>query len=353
LEKQSTNLANYSEQFDNAYWTKAEATLTANATTSPDGTQNADSLIPSTTNSGAHVIFQSVSNSIATATYSMYIKPNGYNRVAFRENSSTGAAIGFDLLNQTIITTYSTGGCTASNGVIQDVGNGWYRISGVFSFASATSQNLALYIVSSSWTSGDPTSVAWSGNGTSGIYIWGAQVETSSYPTSYIPTTSASATRVADACSKTGISSLIGQTEGVMFVDINTPTNIPSGTEILPISIFPSGGGTGGVQAYVAFLSNGVVRFVYYDGSIQALITTASSFWSAGNRYKLAAAYKQNDFAFYINGVQIGTDNSGNVSAMADLYLDYQGLVQQNTVNQAILFPTRLTNAELASLTTI
>jgi hypothetical protein len=342
LEKQSTNLLSYSEQFDNAYWTKAEATLTANATTSPDGTQNADSLIPSTTNSGAHVIFQSVSNSIATASYSMYIKPNGYNRVAFRENSSTGAAIGFDLLNQTIITTYSTGGCTASNGVIQDVGDGWYRISGVFSFASATNQSLALYIVSSSWTSGDPTSVAWSGNGTSGIYIYGAQVEASSYPTSYIPTTSASATRVADACFKTGISSLIGQSEGVLFVDVNFIN-------------------TGDVQIFCEVSNGGANRVLVYASTTTIICyanaTVFSYTQSTNERLKIAFAYKSGDSAFYVNGVQKAVSSSSlSYSGLSQLNIGSNYINDQPTnspTNQAILFKTRLTNSELASLTTL
>ena len=309
LEKQSTNL--YFPSIPNNY---ANGTYVANAGISPDGTQNAPSFTPS----GFSVLY---SNTITTTaqsyTWSLYLKGtvNGQK-----------VKLGSDVTTITELTLTTD----------------WARYSVTFT-ASATTYGY--YIIAGSYFSPAENNL---------FYTWGSQIEASSYPTSYIPTTSSSATRVADACSKTGISSLIGQTEGVMFVDINTPTAIPSGAEILPISLFASGAGTGGIQAYVAFLSNGTVRFVYYDGSIiQALITTASGFWSAGNRYKLAAVYKQNDFAFYINGVQIGTDNSGNVTAMADLYLDYQGTLQQNTVNQAILFKTRLTNAELASLTTI
>ena len=322
LEKQSTNLELWSQDLTNAVYSigggaGGSITTTANYAISPDGTQNATRL--QIVRGSSYVeMYQRVGTTIGvTYTFSFYVK----------------SLSGTPTLNTVWNNAYENEVTFTTE---------WVRYTYTFVAASTTSGiNLVTF-------TGLPNTST-----TADILVWGVQLEASSYPTSYIPTTSSSATRVADACSKTGISSLIGQTEGVMFVDINTPTAIPSGAEILPISLFASGAGTGGIQAYVAFLSNGVVRFVYFTGSVECLITTASGFWSAGNRYKLAAVYKQNDFAFYINGVQIGTDNSGNVSAMADFYLDYQGLVQQNTVNQCALFKTRLTNAELASLTTI
>jgi len=346
LEKQSTNLQIYSEQI-NLWSNTSDLSVTANSTTSPDGTQNADKLNENSSN-GYHITGDSNITLLASTIYtnSFFAKASerSYARMlAPASNFATESAY-FDLTN---------GVCSASAGTVstQSMGDGWYRCVWSLTTLSSVSGGIGMWFgPARNMTDAYNTYTGTSG---SGIFAYGAQIEASSYPTSYIPTTSSSATRVADACSKTGISSLIGQTEGVLFVDL-VPYGIASGAEILPISIFASGAGTGGIQAYFSFLSNGVVRFVYYDGSaVQALISTASGFWSVGNRYKLAAVYKQNDFAFYINGVQIGTDNSGNVSAMADLYLDYQGGIEQYAVNQVALFKTRLTNAELASLTTI
>ena len=355
LEKQSTNLATYSEQFDNASWSKTAVTLTANATNSPDGTTNATSIIPTTANVNNHRVFETNSHSVATASYSIFVKPNGYYRVALRESGTTGAAIGFDLLNETIITTFSTGGCTTSGGKIENMGNGWYRVSGVFSFASATAQNLGLYIVSSSWTSGDPESVAWAGNGTSGVYLYGAQFEASSYPTTYIPTTSSSATRVADACSKTGISSLIGQTEGTMFVDVDFTHIVSANNEYLAQILQDS---SNRILLYRSSASSEIGVVVLRSGG--SVFTNVSSV-STNTRHKIAIAYKSGDLAFYIDGVQIAT-NTTTFSAFSSL--SEFDLGNNNTsgtpaelgdyeYNEAILFPTRLTNAELASLTTI
>jgi hypothetical protein len=168
-----------------------------------------------------------------------------------------------------------------------------------------------------------------------------------SYATSYISTTSASATRVADACYKTGISSLIGQTEGVMFVDWNFE-NKPDSNGSIPLVINGSAG-----EAYIFVTGGGTLLGELYNSGVQASITGSIG---AVGRKKIAFAYKQNDFVLYMNGVQIGTDTSGTVGSMTAVTVGgyYASSYQANSgINQAILFPTRLTNSELASLTTI
>ncbi len=168
-----------------------------------------------------------------------------------------------------------------------------------------------------------------------------------SYATSYIKSTSSSATRVADACFKTGISSLIGQTEGVLFVDINRTQK----SENYNIPIFV-GSGIDIVQLYFTS-ANVLVGQVYTSAGQQAAILSSAL---ASGRYKVAFAYKANDFAMYINGTQIGTDSSGTVPTCSQVIIgnDDSGLSNFNdSINQAALFKTRLTNAELASLTTI
>ena len=137
---------------------------------------------------------------------------------------------------------------------------------------------------------------SYQGDGTSGAFVWGAQLEASSYPTSYIPTTSSSATRVADACSKTGISSLIGQTEGVLFVDFELKAY-----DSLAKWIAFLGGGS----YYIGLYTDGSSHFVaeVYDNAFSFLNQTFT--FSVGTRYKVAIAYKANDFAYYVNGTQI------------------------------------------------
>jgi hypothetical protein len=165
-----------------------------------------------------------------------------------------------------------------------------------------------------------------------------------SYATSYISTTSASATRVVDTATKTGISSLIGQTEGVIFADVY----LDSRSSFTYFAIAPNLGATG---AYIGVGFNATTfQFEVVNSGIQASIPFSNS--STG-RFKIAAAYKQNDFAFYVNGTQIGTDTSGTVPTCSELGLTAYSQSASVYYNQVALFKTRLTNAELASLTTL
>jgi hypothetical protein len=167
-----------------------------------------------------------------------------------------------------------------------------------------------------------------------------------SYATSYISTTSSSATRVADVCSKTGISSLIGQTEGVIFADVN-------------VNITGDASNFAGIAINDGTSSN-VISFGYYqEGRIQAVSFVSGSlvvninlpiFGLTSGSHKFALAYKLNDYVFYVDGVQVGSDTSASVPATSVFLLS--DLVGADiSYNQAVLFPTRLTNAELAQLT--
>jgi hypothetical protein len=217
------------------------------------------------------------------------------------------------------------------------VGDGWYRCT--FTFTAGGS---AVFFSQS-----PAGNISYTGTIGSGIYAWGLQLEASSYPTSYIPTTSSSATRVADACSKTGISSLIGQTEGVLFVDFVFTAYDNQAKWIA----FLGGGG-----AYIGLYSGGSSNFVAEVENSGGQFINSSFTFSVGTRYKLALAYKANDFAFYVNGTQIGTDATGSVPTVSSFNFNYNTTntaLGGKVYNQAVLFKTRLTNAELASLTTI
>ncbi len=329
LEKQSTNLFTYSEQFDNADWTKLNTTVSANSTTSPDGTQNADTVTPTTTN-GVHRIEQDKATASQVFTQSIFAKANGYNFIAL-EN---GGEVAYFNISTGVVGTVSAG--TAS---IQNMGNGWYRC--IF---TATALNTKSYF----YVANADNSVSFAGDSTSGIFVWGCQFEAGSYATSYISTTSASATRVADACSKTGISSLIGQTEGVLFIDYNYDAK-PDVNGNLPMVIYD-----GSNEAYIFITGGGDLRLELYNGGVlQCLLTTSIG---AVGRKKIAFAYKQNDFVGYMNGVQVATDTSGTVASMSNLYVGSYYTANYNAnggINQALLFKTRLSNSDLIALTTI
>ena len=337
LEPQRTNLLTYSEQFDNAAWNKFNATITANATTSPDGTTSADKLIPNTV-ATSHQVNQSVTG--AAHTISVFAKAGDYETLALFYTVHDGRAV-FDLAGGTI--TEQTGTVTAK---IEDYGLGWYRCS--LSTTLTTHNAVRIYAINgTTWAD-----VGVAGNGTSGLYIWGAQVEEGSYATSYIgPTTSAAVTRVVDTAYKTGATALIGQTEGTIFVEINAIDVTDSRVTISD--------GTSSNRLILRIHFNGKIQWEGVQGgtdewNIESSIGTIVS----GSTYKIAAAYGTNNVALYANGTQIGVDNSAVVTSALSIlrFANAAGgtLYHWNQyTKQAVLFKTRLSNTELAALTTL
>jgi hypothetical protein len=185
--------------------------------------------------------------------------------------------------------------------------------------------------------------IDYAGTTGSGIYCFGAQHEVGAYATSYIPTLGTSVTRVADAASKTGISSLIGQTEGAFMIDVN----LDARAQFTYFTLSPNL--TVGTNYLGILIGNASIAFESVVGSaLQAGITLSNS--STG-RFKIAAAYKANDFVMYVNGVQVGTDNSGTVPACSAIGLYEFNQTPSLKYNQALIFPTRLSNSDLAALT--
>jgi len=336
VEPQRTNLALYSSSFDNAAWNKTNCSITANNATAPDGTTTADKLILANGQSGSSSdgtgIRQLVDIASGSYTYSIYAKAAEFTTIRFRENQVTGAFLTIDLTNGAI-----TNGDVVQyiNPTATLVSNGWYRIT----FQTPTLTALYKYSVRVSET----------GNGTSGIFIWGYQVELGSYSTSYIPTTSASVTRNADVISKTGISSLIGQTEGVIFYDFILST---TGVDFTLGNLYSSSNGNSYSLLYIN-PSNQIGATIINNGSTECEIVTSSL--SLG-RHKIAFAYKANDFAVYIDGALQGTDTSGSVPAMDSFNMVNFNLApnayrQEVNIYSSALWKTRLTNDELERLT--
>ena len=339
LEKQSTNLALSSEDFTTT-WSIVNVNVSANSTTSPDGTQNADSLIEDTSNN-YHYIQQGISTSGTTYTYSIYAKnASGTRKLIIREGVTTGSYGAFDLVNGTVT---NSGSATAS---IESVGNGWYRCIVVF-VANSGSSSMQILISDTNGLS------SYTGNGTSGFYLYGAQVEASSYPTSYIPTTSASATRVADACFKTGISSLIGQSEGFIAGEVEGLTNsYGAQSTIMSVS-------DGTTQNRVMFSFNATTGYVtpriFKAGST---IFVQDYGITLTQKIKFAIGWGGGRAVCYVNGTQVQETtgltffSSGTLTRFGSD--DGAGSnIGIGKVSEYILGTSNLTNDELISLTTL
>jgi hypothetical protein len=334
LEKQSTNLVTYSEQFDNAVWNTSNITITANDIISPDGTQNADKII---LNSGTatKALFQIISLN-GTYSLSWFMKYGTHRYAQILIGSDSDPFANFDLQNGVL---GSSANCTPK---IENYGNGWYRCT--MSFTTAFGAAIDIFAIDSA-----TATRAASTSSTGYFYAWGAQLEASSYPTSYIPTTSASATRVADACYKTGISSLIGQTEGTLFVDFNWEQK----SGVFFVNSISDGTINNDISISFGNTADNRLRFFIISGGSDSVFFDSATL--ASGRYKVAFAYANNDAVAYINGVQQFTDSSVVVPATSAFkFLRANDTLGFNgTINQQLLFKTRLTNSELASLTTL
>jgi hypothetical protein len=346
VEPQRTNILLRSQEFDNATWTKTNTSVTANNTTSPDGTTNAEKLSATiaTIVTPAEIIQSTSQLGSTTYSYSVYAKKSTSNFIALRHTAVLGNPYAWFNLNTGTIGTVQSG-ITAS---IESVGNGWYRCTIIGTTPIIVAVNRVDMIVSD-----NDANYVCAINGS--IFIWGAQLEAGAYPTSYIPTTSAAVTRNADVISKTGISSLIGQTEGTLFIDIVFKNPLTSINRFM--SITEAGWQADGSIRIEMNTSELTVDIVNNGSSIGA-ITYLGTF-TPNTRYKIAVAYKQNDCQMYFNGINAGSDTStGVMPACFQLYLNalgggFNAPYEASNINVAALWKTRLTNAQLAQLTTI
>lgn len=196
------NLLLYSQEFDNAAYTKAQATVSANTTTAPDGTSTADSLLE-TSVSNIHYAYQSAASYLLTdniALVSVYAKRNTRDYVTIGiSDISVGtryAVAVFNLQTGALSTSGASGtGYSVAATSITSVGNGWYRCSVVCVIGTSVSFNRAVFGISSTGviTAAAGGLQSYLGDG-SGIYLWGAQLEAVTYattPSTYYPTTSA------------------------------------------------------------------------------------------------------------------------------------------------------------------
>jgi hypothetical protein len=332
VEPQRTNIILNSQNFAAVSWTPVATTITANAGISPDGTNNANKFIPSTV-ATSHYIAQLFTSS-TSGSISVYAKADGYNNITLLTSNTN---VNYNLSTGTV---QAVGG--VGTGAIQSVGNGWYRC---ILYKVLTTETL--YI-----SCGSNTNAGFfngSGNGTSGVLIWGGQVEVGAYATSYIPTVASSVTRNADSISKTGISSLINSPEGVLYFEGSSIANDGVGKAITLLA---------NTSNFIKLLYSSTLNRVDFvcisAGSVSCNIVKVITDTTANN--KIALKWKNNNFALWINGVNQGTDTSGNAPlSLSTLSFTNEGGGElfAGKMKNLIVFPTALSDTELAQLTTI
>jgi hypothetical protein len=341
LEPQRTNLFEYSESFNESEWSRSNVTVVDNSSQSPDGTNNASLLYPSSSGDYRY-IHNSTTNSTSIYTISAFVKASGKNVVWVYINSSSQIGfIYYDLSDGT--TQVVPGSAGTPTATIVSYGNDWYKISYTSGNAFVLGSGSGIGVCDAK---GDPAVTA---NGTDGVLVWGLQLEAGSDATSYIPTSGTAVTRVVETCSQTGISNSINSTEGVLFVEMAALSNdstyrsitISDGTSDNRIIIRYSNASN--ILQALCYISTGL------SGLCQYTLTDETSF------SKIAFKYKLNDFALWIDGTEVSTDSSGAVPVSLNT-LEFSSTSAQYLfakVKQLQVFKTALTDAELTALTTL
>jgi hypothetical protein len=342
VEEQRANLALYSQAILAGNWGSGQAlSPTLNAATSPDGSSNATLLVENT-QTAPRFVGQIIAVTNAAYTLSVFVKAKERKRIMLRDGTSETSAT-FDLQSGTVAG--SEGSPTAS---IQPYGNGWYRCVMTYTPSSTSSRPYAVFLMPDTGVSF--ATASYTGDGASGLYLFGFQVELGAFPTSYIPTTTTAATRSADVASITGsaFSSWYRQDEGTMFVNWIRSTNVTSAGRVLLAT-----DGTANNRNYDLRQdsSSGLTAIVVNSTSLEAGLSLSLNTLTGHN--SLAFGMAANNAAASANGGAASLDNSLNIPVVNRLEIgSFVGTSFINgTIRRLTFWNQRLANSTLQTIT--
>jgi len=281
----------------------------------------------------------------AVYTISIYVKAGEDNTVGLSIADSNFGAGG-------VVATADLGALTTSNvfnatSSLTSVGNGWYRFVVTSTTTLSTTGTPRCYVY-------NPTT----GDGYSGIYIWGAQIEQGSFPTSYIATSGSSATRNADSAEMTGtnFSSWYRQDEGTVYADWVIKDTTSETDASHNIVSFLKTSSTERMSLRIGFSGFRRGRYFALDAgsTFEYSLNGASDESTSG---KVVLAFSQNeDFVASEDGASVISDATGNIS---DFNLDRMHIGRLSTpieylnghLRKLAFYPKRLPNATLQALT--
>lgn len=345
IEEARTNLMRWSEVFDISTWAKVNTTITSDAAIAPDGLLTADKIVPTTSNS-AHQLSQNsgVLTVGETYTFSAYAKAAGYDLVSLLGNSSYGNFnTVFDLQSGEVVSSSNVSGTPK----ITPAGDGWYRVEASFVCPSANSGNVFFAPRQSIASS------IFAGDGTSGILVWGAQLEqgsfAGSFATSYIPTTGAAATRAADVAVIDGeaFQRIYAGPQSTLYVEATRLLGA-HGKGVFRLASISN---QQNIRTHDLHSPNGIRLDVYSDHTTSDLYSLANAI--EGEPIKVAATMDPADAAAVANGGAVDTHTTTTPAIAATrLELGKFGSSYLNGhIKDVRLYPRRLSNAELQELT--
>lgn len=354
IEPTATNICLQSQTFSSGTWVKDASSVTAKATTWIDGTNTMDLIVPDTS-SANHRVKQTNITLTAGQVYtasSVVKRHSSYNYQLLFWNPSGNGFVNVDLQNGTI---QSSGGPELVGATLRSLGNGFYRVSVTIQTVSGGVYQFMNYAISPGFVT------VFTGDGTSGVYCDGCQVEQGFFASSFIPTTTAAITRAQDVC-------INGAGNVVNFASwYNTTANsvlaihhalYAAGTALPNASVFCINDNSASNRSMLFRNFNGAAtgKMIVTSGGVDSFSQNISAA-AVNTMYKHAVAIAANDYALYENGVQLGIDASGALPVspvqmsighcvVAGSPLDYLN----GSVAELRIYPARISNSELARI---
>lgn len=359
IEESRTNFITYSEDVSNAAWSKNNSNVQSNSIVSPSGDTTADKVFDDSTVGATHSISQSFGKAAILYTGSVYAKAGEYTKVALGfvgVSNWEGIPQALFDLSTGQVTSVGNGGPTAN---ITAVGNGWYRCSLTAESLNTTSSGLSIGIISDSGTNvgGGGIFLGHDGDGSSGLYVWGLQVEAGTFPTSYIPTAGATVTRTVEYGYTTNMD-FYNQSGGSVLSEVSLLDVGNTGGKVI-WSLNQAGGFGEGI--YMVNENNGqTLSFNLIDGGTNQNARATTNI-TANQYYKTIHSFETNNVNMGYGGA-IGTDDtSATLPTIGRLVIGnnaWGSSTPSNTLNPGnchiksfSYYPKRLPNTQLQTLT--
>jgi len=330
LEPQRTNLVLQSNTFNTSWSLFGGATITSNSTTSPDGSTNATTL--NSAGGGNDFLFQSLTTTVgSTYTTTLYVKNINATQSRFWTAINASPTVDINWSGSTITSIGGTGGTYS----FTSVGNGWYRVVAVF---TSTISSYVFRIYSDTL------------NTSKSIYIYGAQCELGAYPTTYIPTTTASATRIADSFSRNNIytNGLITSSGGTWFVELRG--NLQYTRDAGNSNMFIGDAGNNSPSNSLEIRNGGIANSRLDLGKrISGTFTTLYS--TTTSTTKIAFKWNGSSVDVFVNGTKQVSASSFSITNMEFLYSQIQDVPR--FIQAMGLFTTPQTDQFCQDITTL
>lgn len=349
MEESSSNYCAHSADFSDAAWSKLAITVSVNALSAPDGTTTADMLVETAASSEHRVSYATgdlVNFSVATASVFMKAGTRSVGRIMSINKAGVYAWQYFDLATGTL---GAYGGVPFQRSSITPVGNGWYRCTLSFGVNSGATTPTMFIGVHQENNVGSYT-----GDGSSGLYVWGAQFEPQPWPTSYIPTNGATATRQYDSCYMDGanFADWFNGNEGTMLASFER--GIVAASEYPGVWCFRQAFNAGSTNTIELFMNGLIGQFLVRQANNTQVALTVNT---GVGKHTVICSYKQDDYAVETDSQELQADTAGQVpTGLAALCIGgngsaISGEVLGGHIKRLIYWDQRLPNLDLKALT--